>query len=182
VILRLRPGATPAEREALLRALAAAEIPWRDEGDLLVLGEGAEASDAVAWAALPAVAAVDPAGSPEPALGEAFLRRAESLCLLLGPLAIAASLLPGRLGPPADPVRMPEDPGTPWPLAAWAALEERAPAALPVPLLVAGFGLGLLLWPLYARRLAERRPGLHAAVGVAALAIGAALGLLGMAR
>jgi hypothetical protein len=182
MILRLRPGASPVEREALLRALAAAEISWREDGDLLHLGEGAHPADAVAFATHPAVAAVDPAGSPEPGLAECFLRRAESLCLLLGLLAIAASLLPGRLGPPADPARMPEDPGTPWPLAAWAALEERAPAALPVPLLVAGFGLGLLLWPLLARRLAERRPGLHAAIGVAALAVGAILGYLGMAR
>ena len=113
---------------------------------------------------------------------ESALRWVAAACVVLGVLVLAASNLPPGLGPPADPLHTPSDLRPPWPMLAWYALVDRAPAGFPVPILVVAACALLLLWPFLARRLADRRPGIHAAVGAAAILAGGALALLGLLR
>ncbi len=182
MILRFDPSAPPGDRRAVAEALDALEVDVQDLDEVLVLGRALEEDEALRIAAMRGVAAVSPADAGTLTVREDLLRWVAAACFVLGILVLLASQLPVGLGPPADPLRTPPDLGPAWPMLAWYALADRAPAAVPVPLLVLAGGLLLLAWPFLARRLAERRPAVHAGIGALALLAGIVLAALGIRR
>ncbi len=182
MILRFTPTAGEGERAALRADLEAQGVGFQDLGDFLVLDRELAEEEALRAGSFPGVRDLTPADPRLHTVRESFLRWTAAASMVVGVLVLAASLLPSRLGPPADPLRTPADLGPSWPMLAWHAMDDRAPGWIPVPLLVLGASLVLLCWPFLAGRLASRRPGLHAAVGVLVLALGAVLAILGAAR
>jgi len=182
VILRFSPEASEAERAALADDLEARDIGFTDHGAFLVLDRELPGADAVRAASFPGVADLTPADPRLHTVREGFLRWTAAACAVVGVLVLVASLLPSSLGPPADPLRTPGEVRPSWPMLAWHAMDDRAPGWVPVPLLVPAACLLLLAWPFLAGKLAERRPAAHAAVGIAFLALGAGLALLGAMR
>ena len=182
MILRFASTATDAERAALRDDLDAQEVEYQDFGAFLVLDRELGAAEAIRAASFAGVSDVTPADPRLHTVRESFLRWTAASCMVVGVLVLVASLLPSSLGPPADPLRTPGDIRPSWPMLAWHAMDDRAPAWLPVPLLVPVAALVLLLWPLLAGRLAARRPAAHAAAGAVVLALGLWLAFLGWSR
>ncbi|MCK6480514.1 MAG: hypothetical protein HUU06_01025 [Planctomycetaceae bacterium] len=182
MILRFHAAAGEEERRALREDLDAQEVGYQDFGGFLVLDRELGAEEAIRAASFPGVSDVTPADPRLHTVRESFLRWTAATAMVVGILVLAAALLPSSLGPPADPLRTPGEIRPSWPMLAWHELEDRAPSWVPVPLLVLGASVLLLLWPFLARRLAERRPAIHAALGGILLALGAALAILGVAR
>ena len=180
MIVRFDPTASPQDRGAVAEALEALEVDFQELEEILLLGRALAEDEAVRVAAMRGVAAVTPADAATLTRREDLLRWFAAACLVVGALVLAASHLPVGLGPPADPLRTPGDLLPAWPMLAWNALVDRAPAGFPVPLLILAACLALLAWPFLAGRLAERRPAVHAAIGVAALLAGVGLALLGL--
>lgn len=182
MILRFLPTATGDERAAVRAALDDLDVEAQELEEILILGRALQEEEAVRVAALPGVAAVTPSDPTTVTLREDILRKVAAACLVLGVLFLLGSNLPPGLGPPVDPLVTPSGIRPAWPMLAWHALEDRAPAGTPAGLLVLLGGVALVAWPFLGRRLAERKPGLHAAVGALALAAGAALAVLGWLR
>jgi hypothetical protein len=182
MILRFLPTAGGEERRAAGDLLEAMDVDARDMGEFLLLGRVLTEDEAARLGALPGVASVAPADPSTVTLRESLLRWTAAACLALGILVLLASNLPVGLGAPADPLRTPAGLRPPWPMLGWYALDDRLPPGAPFPLLVLLACAALLAWPFLARRLAERHAVLHAAVGLAALAAGIGLALLGAAR
>ncbi len=182
MILRLSPAATEQARRSVMDALEAMEIEFQDYGEFLVLGGDVSGDDAVRLCAMEGVEGISPADRSLNTVRETFLRWTASNCFVLGILVLLAANVPAGMGPPADPLRTPRGLRPSWPMLPWQTLEDRAPPWLPVPLLVLVGSLLLLAWPFLARRLAERRPALHATVGAVVLLTGIGLALLGWLR
>jgi hypothetical protein len=178
MILRFAPGATEEERGAVAAALESMDVEGEQVEDIVVLGRVLTEEEALGLAALPGVAAIAPSDPRALTVREELLRRTAAACLVLGVLTLVASNLPISLGPPADPLRTPAQLRPEWPMLAWYALVDRAPPWFPVAVLPLVGGLLLVAWPWVARRLAERRPRLHGALGGAALLAGVLLGVL----
>jgi quinol-cytochrome oxidoreductase complex cytochrome b subunit len=70
----------------------------------------------------------------------------------------------------ANPLRTPGVLRPSWPLLAWYSAVDRAPSWLPVPLFLVLALVALVFWPNVAGRLAEKKPALHTACGIAAIA------------
>jgi len=182
VILRFSPGATDEERGAVAAAVEALGVPVTGSVGILVFGRPLAPEEALGIAALPGVAALLPEDPRAPTLREGLYRWTAASCLVLGLLVLLASHVPHQLAGPADPLRTPADLQPSWPLLAWYAFIDRAPGWVPVTLLPLLGTAVLLGWPWIAGRFADRRPRLHAALGVLALAAFAALAALGVAR
>ena len=182
MIVRFGPDATEDQRRTVVEALEAVEVEGQEVEDILILGRVLDEEEALRIAVLPGVAAITPADPKVLTLREDFLRWMAAACLVLGVLTLAAANLPVPLGPPADPLRTPADLRPEWPMLAWYSLLDRAPSWFPVTLVPLFGGLLLFAWPFVARRFAERRPALHAALGAAALLTGFVLALLEVLR
>ena len=182
MILRFSATSTSAERLALKDDLDAQELAYQDFGAFLILDRELGAAEAIRAASYAGVSDLTPADPRLHTVRESFLRWTAATAMVVGILVLTASLLPSSLGPPADPLRTPGDLGPSWPMLAWYALDDRAPAWVPVPLLVLAASLVLLLWPFIAGKLADRKPAAHAAVGAIFLALGAGLAVLGVMR
>lgn len=182
MILRFQAGTAPEERAAVVDALEAMDVECSELEEMVLLGRDLDADEAVQVAALPGVASVAPGDRRALTVREDFLRRLAAASLVLGVLVLAASHVPVGLGPPADPLRTPTDLRPEWPVLAWYAFMDRAPAWCPSALAPLVVGLGILAWPFLGRRLAERRPAVHAALGAAAILAGLALAFAGVRR
>lgn len=182
MILRFSPAATEPARRAVLDALDDLEIEFQDYGEFLVLGGEVRGDGAVRLGSMEGVESISPADRSVHTVRETFLRWTAANCLVLGILVLLAANVPAGMGPPADPLRTPPGLRPSWPMLPWQTLEDRAPPWLPVPFLVLVGSLLLLGWPFLARRLAERRPALHAAAGAIVLLAGIGLALLGWLR
>jgi hypothetical protein len=175
VIVRLRPDASGGDREvvvAVLRSLGGRVTPGAAsiETDTTLADD-----DAVRVASLPGVERVELSPAPPATLGEAALDFVAGAAAVLGVLVLVTAAVSAPLGPPADPMRTPPEVVPSWPLLAWYAAVDVAPAWAPVPLLFCVAAFALLVWPLLARCLATERPRLHTLLGVAALGLAAAL-------
>jgi hypothetical protein len=148
------------------------------EGGALVLRDTPSMATVQDLARLPGVAGIGPGERGYTTLRVAALGWLSAACAVLGLLALFAANVPARLGTPADPLRTPQTLRSSWPLLPIHGLVETGPDWLPVSLLPA-LALGLLIaWPLVAGGLAQRRPWVHAGLGVAALVATFGLGLL----
>jgi hypothetical protein len=174
--------ATDAQRDAVREALRRLEIAFADESGGLALYEAPAPSDATALAALAGVASLRPSPAPPSTVRDAIHTWTMSAATVLGLLTLTAVALPASLGAHADPLRTPSPLRPSWPLLAWYAAVDRAPSWLPVPLVFLLAALLLFFWPDVARRLAEKRPAVHAALGVAALLAVAGLLALELGR
>jgi hypothetical protein len=176
------PGATSAQRDAVAGALRTRGVECEsDDGGLSTAGDF-DADDALALAAMPGVATIEPSAASTATVREAILAWAGGAATVLGILSIAAANLPANIGAHADPLRTPSPLRPSWPLLAWYAAVDKSPSWLPVPLFFVLAALLLFFWPDLARPLATKRPALHAALGVAALLLVAGLVALEMGR
>lgn len=177
MIVRLRPGTSAADRDAVaaeLARLGGAVTPHDDA----VETDGTLADDeAVRIAAMPCVARIELSPQAPATLGEAILDFVAGAAAVLGVLVLVTSLATPPLGPPADPLRTPHEVVPTWPLLSWYAAVDLAPSWAPVPLLFCVAALALLVWPLVAGRLAARHPRAHTLIGVGALLVATALAL-----
>jgi quinol-cytochrome oxidoreductase complex cytochrome b subunit len=172
------PEATDAQRTAVREALGRLGVGFAEEDGGLALSETPAEADATSIAALAGVASIGPSHVPANTVRDSIHTWTMGAATVLGLLSIAAAALPASLGTHADPLRTPSPLRPSWPLLAWYAAVDKAPSWLPVPLLFLLAALLLFFWPDVARRLAQSRPALHAALGAAALL--AVLGLLAM--
>jgi hypothetical protein len=177
--IRFVPDASAADRDAVAAAAARRGLACDVVRQELSLTGRLRDDDAVALAAMQGVAEVV---DPHATRREVALLWLAGACATLGGLAIVAANLPARLGTPADPTRAPEPGGTAWPLLPWRAAMEQVPSWVPVPFLLALAAAALFAWPSLGRRLAERRPVLHAALGAAVLLLVAGLAAWELAR
>jgi hypothetical protein len=165
------PAATPAQRDAVAVALRARGVECdAADGGLATAGD-LDADDALALAAMPGVATIEPSPAPASTVREAILTWAAGAATVLGVLSIAAANLPANIGAHADPLRTPSPLRPSWPLYAWYAAVDKSPTWLPVPLFFVLAALLLFFWPDLARPLATKRPAVHAVLGLAALLV-----------
>jgi len=113
---------------------------------------------------------------------DAILDWVAAATAVLGVLVLVAAKFPTPLGTPADPLRTPPTVRPAWPLLPVYAAEDLLPVWVPVSVVGLTAAAVLLLWPVLGRRLAERLPRAHAALGVAVLAGCVALAILGVRR
>jgi hypothetical protein len=176
------PAATPAQRDAVVDALRARGVECASDDVGLTTAGDLDADDAFAVAAMSGVAALEPSAAQTATVRDAVLAWAGGAAAVLGVLSIAAANLPSSIGAHADPLRTPSPLRPSWPLFSWYAAVDRSPPWLPVPLFFVLAALLLFFWPDVARPLATKRPGVHAALGLAALLVVAALVALEMGR
>lgn len=165
----LQPDATAAQREALVKEALARGLEAEGDDAALDLTPAPDPEDAIALAAMPGVASIGDAPAAAGTVRERILTWALGGSAVLGVLAIVAANLSPAVGAPADPLRTPSPLRPSWPLLAWYAAVDRAPAWVPVPFLFVVAALVLFFWPDIASRLAAKRPLLHTLIGVAAL-------------
>lgn len=182
MIVRLHANASPAERDALLAALVRLGARATETSGGVEIEDALAAADAHEIAAMAGVAAIEAGETVRATRREAILDWIAGASAILGVLVVAAANLPAPLGLPADPLRTPPDLLPVWPLLAGYGAVDAAPAWLPAPLLLVVAALVLLFWPSVGRRLAERRPGVHAALGAAAVAGAVVLALREVVR
>lgn len=175
MILRFLPGATPAERAEVAAAVRRSGAACDERDGLLVLDEPLAADDAVAIAAMPGVAAIAPRAPDMATMGEALMLWVAGAATILGVLLLVACNVGSTIGQRADPLRTPGALRPSWPLLPWYAAESAVPPQVPIALLLCLAAVVLFLWPRLGRGLAEKRPALHAALGVASLLLVAAL-------
>lgn len=181
-MLRYTENATTHEREAVAAAAARRDIEaTATPGGLVLLGAVA-AEDVLLLAAMPGVAEVGPDAQGPDTVFDAVLGWVTGAATVLGLLALVASNLPATVGVKADPLRTPGVLRPSWPLLAWYSAVDRAPSWLPVPLLFVVALVALLFWPNIGRRIAESKPGLHTAIGAAAILALAGLVALEVSR
>jgi hypothetical protein len=180
--VRFASGADPAEREAVAAALSDLGVPSEADGDELRLLTWLAPEDAVAVAAMPGVRDVTGDDPHRTTLRDAMLRWLSGAALVMGVLTLVASNFPPELGEAPDPLSTPSTLRPPWPLLPWYAAVDRAPPWVPVWILPIAAVSIPFLWPLAARRFAERRPGLHTLLGVVAIVAAVLLAAWEMVR
>ena len=164
--VRFSPGATAADRVAAADALSDLGVASVEESGELRLLAWLAPEDAVSVAAMPGVQDVTGDDPSRTTVRDSMLRWLSNAALAMAVLTAAAANFPAELGLPPDPLVTPEALRPPWPLLPWYAAVDRAPPWLPVVLLPLLAVAIPFLWPLIARRFAERRPGLHTLLGV----------------
>jgi quinol-cytochrome oxidoreductase complex cytochrome b subunit len=115
-------------------------------------------------------------------MGEALMLWVAGAATILGVLLLIACNVGNTIGQRADPLRTPGELRPSWPLLPWYAAEEAVPSRVPVAFLLCVAALVLYFWPRLGRGLAERRPALHAALGIATLLLVAALAAMEATR
>jgi hypothetical protein len=181
MIVRLTSNASDAERAAVRSAIAERGIGFSASAGEILLASPLADDAAVAVAAMPGVASVERSRG-ETSVGEALLLWVAGATALLGGLVLLAANTPGSLGHRADPLRTPGALRPSWPLLPWYSAVDQAPAWLPISAVLVVAAVVLFLWPRLGRGLAERRPALHTALGVAVLLLVLSLGLREAAR
>lgn len=182
MILRFASGAGDAERRAVLHELGKMEVPAEDAGDSLRLGAELDPEEALRLAAMPGVASIAAAPTATVTVRDTILDWIASATAVLGVLVVIAANFPPPLGGPADPLHTPATVRPAWPHLPIYAAEDLLPAWIPVSVVALTAGAIVLFWPLLGRRLAERAPRAHAALGVAVLASLVALAVVGVRR
>ncbi len=182
MILRFASGATAGERAEVSAAVRRTGAPCAEKDGLLVLDEPLSEDDAVAIAAMPGVAEIGPRAPDMATMGEALMLWVAGAAAILGVLVLIACNVGNAIGQRADPLRTPGALRPSWPLYPWYAAESAMPGRVPVALLLCVAAVVLFSWPRLGRGLAERRPVLHAALGIAVLLLVAALGAMEAVR
>jgi hypothetical protein len=182
MILRFAPTSTSVEREAVVAALAAQGIDSTPRDGALLLHDEIPAEDVLVLAAMPGVAEIAAARDGTSTRGESILLWFAGAAAILGVLVILACNTGTALGQRADPLRTPGALRPSWPLLPWYAAVDLAPSMVPVSTLLLVAAIALFAWPTVGRAFAEKRPGLHAALGVAVLLFVAALAVMEVTR
>jgi hypothetical protein len=167
--VRFLPGAGEAERRAVAATLADLGVPSDPEGDELRLHAWLAPEDAVSVAAMPGVRDVAGDDPNRTTLRDAMLRWLSGAALVMAVLTAIAANFPAVLGEAPDPLSTPETLRPPWPLMPWYAAVDSLPPWVPVTLMPLVALAVPFLWPLIARRFAEKRPDLHTLLGVVAI-------------
>jgi len=182
MILRFVPGAAAPERGAVLAELQRLEVPAEEIEGAVRLGAELDPEEALRLAAMAGVLSIEAAPTATATVRESILDWIAAATAVLGVLVLVAANVPASLGAPADPLRTPAAVSPSWPLLPVYAAEDLLPPWVPVSVVVATGAAVLLLWPVLGRRLAEGRPRLHTALGVALLAGFVALTVMGVRR
>jgi len=172
VKVRFVAGAGDADRRAVVARLNALDVACRDDAAGVSADAVLDDEDALEIAKMPGVCAVATGAGARRERALAWLGGAAAT---IGVMAIVAANVPSRLGASPDPARAIDGVRPPWPLLPWFAATEIVPDWVPTRLLLVLAAAALFAWPTIGRRLAERRPWLHAALGAAALALVAGL-------